>query len=65
MKTTEWRNLTDEELHQRRLDTLKELFHLRLQKTAGQLERPSRIRDRRRDVARANTLLQERRKAAK
>ncbi|MCX6997142.1 MAG: 50S ribosomal protein L29 [Kiritimatiellaeota bacterium] len=65
MKKNEWKDLTAEELQQRRQDALKELFNLRLQQTAGQLEKPSRIRELRRDVARANTYLKERAKAAK
>ena len=65
MKTNEWKDLTAEELQQRRQDALKELFNLRLQQTAGQLEKPSRIRELRRDVARANTYLKQRTKAAR
>lgn len=60
MKTSEWKNLTEEELLQRRQEALKEMFNLRLQRTAGQLEKPSRLRDLRRDVARANTFLRQR-----
>ena len=60
MKTSPWKNLTEEELLQRRQEALKEMFNLRLQRTAGQLEKPSRLRDLRRDVARANTFLRQR-----
>jgi large subunit ribosomal protein L29 len=60
MKTSEWKNLTEEELLQRRQEALKEMFNLRLQRTAGQLEKPSRLRDLRRDIARANTFLHQR-----
>jgi len=65
MKTTPWKELTVEELRQQRQDALKELFNLRLQQTAGQLEKPSRIRELRRDIARANTYLQQRAAAAR
>ena len=65
MKNNEWKDLTVEELQQRRQDALKELFNLRMQQTARQLEKPSRIRELRRDVARANTYLKERAKAAR
>ena len=65
MKKSVWKDLTAEELQQRRQDALKELFNLRLQQTAGQLEKPSRIRELRRDVARANTYMKERAKAAR
>jgi large subunit ribosomal protein L29 len=61
MKTSaDWKSLTEDELLQRRQDARKELFNLRLQRTAGQLEKPSRIRELRRDVARANTYLRQR-----
>jgi len=60
MKTSEWKNLTEEELLQRRQELLKEMLNLRLQRSTGQLEKPSRIRDLRRDVARANTYLRQR-----
>lgn len=60
MKALEIRELTDEELAQQMLDTKKELFNLRLQQSTGQLEKASRIRDLRRDVARLNTAVTER-----
>ena len=60
MKALEIRELTDEELAQQMLDTKKDLFNLRLQQSTGQLEKASRIRDLRRDVARLNTAVTER-----
>jgi len=60
MKTSDWKSLTEDELLQRRQDARKELFNLRLQRTSGQLEKPSRIRELRRDIARANTYLRQR-----
>lgn len=59
MKTSDWKSLTEDELLQRRQDARKELFNLRLQRTSGQLEKPSRIRELRRDIARANTYLRQ------
>ena len=41
-------------------DLRQELFNLRLQQQGARLERPSRIRDVRRDIARAETILRER-----
>ena len=58
-KSTELKNLTEEELLQRRQDARKELFNLSLQRTSGQLEKPSRIRELRRDIARVNTFLRQ------
>jgi large subunit ribosomal protein L29 len=43
----------------------KEQFNLRFQKATGQLENPSRVRDVRRMIARAKTVLREKRPAAK
>ena len=58
-KSNDLKNLTEEELLQRRQDARKELFNLSLQRTSGQLEKPSRIRELRRDIARANTFLRQ------
>jgi large subunit ribosomal protein L29 len=60
MKAGELREMTTEELSQRRREVDQELFNLRMQKTMGQVEKPSRIRDLRRDVARIETILTER-----
>jgi large subunit ribosomal protein L29 len=59
MKVKDLREKTAAELNQQLEDTQKELFNLRLQQVAGQLENSSRIRDLRRSVARVNTLLAE------
>ena len=58
-KSNELKNMTEEELLQRRQDARKELFNLSLQRTSGQLEKPSRIRELRRDIARTNTFLRQ------
>jgi len=39
----------------------EELFSLRMQKATGMLEKPSRIHELRKEVARINTILNERR----
>lgn len=59
MKASEHRDLTLEELKQRYEDTQKELFNLRLQQSAGQIEKATRIRDLRRDLARMLTIMRE------
>jgi len=61
MKNTELRELSNEELLTRKRDLRQESFHLRLQQQGGQLERPSRLREIRREVARVETLLSTRR----
>ena len=62
MKARELRELTDEELVQRGRDAEKELFGLRMQQATAQIEKPSRIRELRRDIARIQTLAAERRR---
>ena len=64
MKSKELRELTDAELQQRLDDLVKERFNLRIQQSTAQLEKPSRIREVRRDIARLNTIVSQRRKVA-
>lgn len=60
MKATELRGLSVDEL-EGRIDQLKdELFNLRFQLATGQLENPMRIRQVRKDIARAKTILRQR-----
>ena len=61
MKTNELRKLTTEELTKKVTDCKEELFNLRMQKATGMLEKPSRINELRKTVARINTILNERR----
>ena len=64
MKTKEIRELTPPELTARKRELKTEIFHLRLQQQSGQLERPSHIRTLRRESARVETVLSEKRIAA-
>jgi large subunit ribosomal protein L29 len=60
MKVNKLRDLTVEEL-ERKVDNLKEeLFNLRFQMATGQLENPMRIKEVKKDIARAKTILRER-----
>lgn len=60
MKANEFRGLSSEEIESR-VDQLKdELFNLRFQLATGQLENPMRIRQVRKDIARAKTILKQR-----
>jgi len=61
MKASELRDLTEEELRQKEEELADQLFALRLQKSIGQLEKPSRIRNARVELARVLTVLRERR----
>jgi large subunit ribosomal protein L29 len=61
MKTTELKELTNDELYTRRRDLKHEVLNLRVQQESGQLENPARLRILRREVARVETILSERR----
>jgi large subunit ribosomal protein L29 len=60
MKAKDLRELTAEELSLRLDQTRKELFNLRMQQASAQLEKPSRVRELRRDVARMETIRKQR-----
>ncbi len=60
MKVKEIRDLTTEQIVAKIKENKEELFNLRFQQATGNLEKPSRIRDLRHDVARLNTVLRER-----
>jgi large subunit ribosomal protein L29 len=63
--TKELRELSVDELGARRRELKEEALMLRVQKEAGQLENPSRIRQARREVAKIETLLTQKRSASK
>ena len=64
MKMKEITELSTDELLTKRRDLRQESLHLRLQQQSGQLERPSRLRLLRRDIARLETVLNHRTKQA-
>ncbi len=55
MKFAELKDLTVAELAAKSRDLRQELFNLRLQKATAQLEKPSRLRLIRKDIARVET----------
>ncbi|HEY4719988.1 MAG TPA: 50S ribosomal protein L29 [Candidatus Methylomirabilis sp.] len=59
-KARELRELSTEELQQKRSDLRDDLFRLKMRKAVAQLEAPIRLRQLRRDIARIETLLAER-----
>ena len=61
MKIADVRNLTDSELVTRKKEARQEQFNLRLQQQTGALEKPSRLNELRKDVAKLETVLSERR----
>ena len=60
MKVNDIRNLTTAEVEQNVKTLKEELFNLRFQLATGQLENPARIREVRKSIARAKTILRER-----
>ena len=60
MKIKELRNLTDADLFKKISESKKELFDLRLKQSTGSLEKPSKMHELRKDVARMKTILRER-----
>ncbi len=63
MKASQMREQTTEELQDKERDLAEQLFALRLQKVTGQLEKPHRVRQVRKDLARVLTLLHQRKQA--
>ena len=60
MKVKEIREMTTEDIEKKIVDAKQELFNLRFQQATGLLEKPSRIKELRHDVARCKTVLKER-----
>jgi large subunit ribosomal protein L29 len=60
MKSSELRQMSDEQLSLTLKDVHKNLFHLRFQSATERLETPSEILKARRDVARIRTVMRER-----
>ena len=56
--------MTNEELATRRRDHKEEMLNLRVQQESGQLDNPARIRLVRKEVAKIETLFNQRRKEA-
>ena len=57
MKKKEFKDLTAEELNAKGRDLRQQMFNLRLQQASSQLEKPSRLRQIRKDIARIETQL--------
>ncbi len=55
LKMSDLEDLSPVELSAKNRDARQELFHLRLQKSSSQLEKPSLLRELRRDIARIET----------
>lgn len=61
MNASQLREKSAEELRAKEKELADQLFALRLQKVTGQLEKPSKVRQARKDLARVLTVLREKR----
>lgn len=59
MKASELRDKSQQELTTTLEGLLKEQFNLRMQRGTGQLAKPSRMKEVRKDIARVKTLMNE------
>ena len=60
MKVNDMRKMTTEEIMAKIKESKEELFNLRFQQATGNLEKPSRIKELRHQVARLKTVIRER-----
>ena len=60
LKNNELRNMSTEELNKKIAEYKEELFNLRFSQATGNLEKPSRIKELRKLVARMKTIIRER-----
>ena len=63
MNAGEVRDLSTDELKDKLLQLKKEQFNLRFQSASGQLEKTTRVREVRKDIARIKTVLGEKSRA--
>jgi len=63
-QTEELRTRTDDQLVEQLAELKREQFNLRFQAATNQIEKPSRVREVRRNIARIRTLQTERARAA-
>jgi len=59
MKAAKWREFSLDELQQKARELTEEIFNLRFQLSMGVAKNPSRLSQAKKDLARANTVLRE------
>ena len=59
MKASEIRKMSTEEINKKIVDLKKELFDLRMRQASGTLEKPHKINELRKTIARLKTVLNE------
>ena len=65
MKPVEMRELSLNELQTKAEDLRSEAFNVRIKRSTGQLENTARLKQLRRDIARVETIIREKREATK
>ncbi len=60
MEAKKFREMSADELAQKRHDLKEEIFHLQLRRSTSRLENPMKLRQTKRDLARVETILRER-----
>jgi large subunit ribosomal protein L29 len=65
MKPAEMRDLSLNELQTKAQDLRSEAFNIRIKRSTGQLENTARLKQLRRDIARVETIMREKREATK
>lgn len=65
LKAKDIRNETIEELREKELELRKELYELKMQAHSSRIEKPHRIKEVRRDIARLLSVLKEKENARK
>ena len=59
MKAAKWREFSTDELQQKARELTEEIFNLRFQLSMGMAKNPSRLSQAKKDLARASTVLRE------
>jgi large subunit ribosomal protein L29 len=65
MKPVEIRDLSLNEMQTKAQDLRSEAFNIRIKRSTGQLENTARLKQLRRDIARVETIMREKREATK
>ena len=65
MKASEIRDLADDELSAKSRELRGELFNVKVKRSTGQLENTAKLEQLRRDIARVETVIREKRGAKK
>ena len=65
MKAAKWREFSEDELQQKTRELTEEIFNLRFQLSMGVAKNPSRLGQAKKDLARANTVLREKKGASR